>query len=202
MRRSILAMLGAGVLTTGLAASSTPAHAVWVRSSTAPLVDASRVDSGCDLDLGPARAVEGPTEGPYAGSPGYVEAQGTLACSHHWRAQSINARWQAVRADGSRSAVFWGGEARSWAPDDWVPPTEPVVYGSGVHLSPCMLKADGQMHLPGSTTQKWLLPLGRNDFIIGNTAKVNEYKSDGHPYRAVVERLITVRCTTSRAAYR
>jgi len=31
---------------------------------------------------------------------------------------------------------------------------------------------------------------------------VNEYKADLDPYKANVEKLVTVRCTSARAAYR
>jgi hypothetical protein len=200
MRRALLAMLGAAVLTAGLV-TGPASHAVWVRPAAAPLVDAAGADSGCDLELGPARAVVGATEGPYAGSPGHLEAQATLSCPRHWRAVSISDRWQVVRADGTRGELFWGGNVMSWWPDDTVPPAEPYVGGSVLNVSPCMLRTDGQMHLPG-TDLKWLLPLGRHDFLLGTMAKVNEYKAGGHPYRAVVERLVPVRCTTARAAYR
>ena len=71
----------------------------------------------------------------------------------------------------------------------------------GTVINPCLTRTDGQVHSTGSRLG-WLLPLGPNDVVLGGTAKVNEYKSDLHPYLAKVEKLVTVRCTKVRAAYR
>jgi hypothetical protein len=196
------------VLMTGLISSmavafvAVPAEAVTPRPATAPLVDAGGTGSGCDTSVGVERPASGPADGPYAGSPGWMNLQVDLSCTHHWRAVSIRDRWQTVTAEGRRGTLFPGGSSKSWAPDSFEPSPEPYSASSWAEISPCMMRSDGSFHLPGTTDLAWLLPLGSNQFLLGAFTKVNEFKSDLHPYRAVVEQLVTVRCTRARAAYR
>jgi hypothetical protein len=203
MKRTLGAVVWTGLISsmvvTLLAAS---AAAVTPRPSAAPLVDESGVDSGCDTDVSVERPAPGPADGPYAGSPGWMNLKVDLNCTHHWRADTLRDRWQTVTADGRRGTLFIGGSSKSWTPDTYEPSPEPYAISSWAELSPCMMRSDGNLHLPGSTDLPWLLPRGRHQFILGSLAKVNEFKSDLHPYRAVVEELVNVRCTRARAAYR
>ena len=64
------------------------------------------------------------------------------------------------------------------------------------------MKSDGVEHLPGTSDLPWLLPLGKSKFIFGGSAKVNEFKGGPDPHIGQVETLITVKCTSARAAFR
>ncbi len=183
-------------------ALATPAYAAWVRPSSAPLLDREGVDSGCVAWVTGGDPSHGPTEGPYAGSPGWVNTRVDLVCAHHWRADQLGYRWQVVSKDGTRGAVFQGGDARSWLPDDATPSPDPFTTAAYTEISPCMLKSDGSLHLPGTSDLPWLLTRGAHQFLLGGYAKVNEYKADLHPYKATVEKQITVTCTRERRGFR
>ena len=181
---------------------ATPAYATWVRPSSAPLLDRDGVDSSCDVWVTGGDLSQGPAEGPYAGSPGWVNTRLDLACSHHWRADQLGYRWQVVKKDGTRGAVFQGGDGRSWLPDDATPSPDPFTTATFTEVSPCMLKSDGSLHLPGTSDLPWLLTRGAHQFLLGGYAKVNEYKADLDPYKATVEMEISVTCTRERRPYR
>lgn len=197
MKRSVFVILIAIVL----ALPAGAAHALWVRPSTAPLVNAGGGEGGCQASI-TSETIPSPPEGPYHGSPGWLKLQVDLECTHHWRAYTLRNKWLTVTADGKRGVLFNGGSAQSSSPDDSVPSPEPFSTYLWTSLSPCLMKSDGVEHLPGSSDLPWLLPRGKNKFILGGFAKVNEFKGGPDPYRVEVEQLITVKCTSARAAYR
>jgi hypothetical protein len=182
--------------------AAAPAQAVTVRPSTAPLVDSAGVDSGCDGTITGGDPAPDPNVGtPLEGAPGYITVKTALSCPHHWRAETESQRWQPV-IDGVRGTTYTLGSGSSWLKDDQTPSPEPLETWVSTTINPCMTRTDGNIYYPGRSGKAWLLPLGMNDVILGGTTKVNEYKSDLHPYQAKVEKLVTVRCTKARAAYR
>jgi hypothetical protein len=194
-------VLVTGVICASMGAlAAAPAQAVTVKNRTAPLLDAGGVDSGCTATVfgGP---VPGPTQGPMVGSTGYLKIQTDLYCSHRWRAYNVTVGWQPV-IRGKRGASYPAASTKGWMANDQVPSADPFGASTSNTINPCLARSDGLGYDPGTSNLPWLLPLGNNDVIFKGTAKVNEFKADLHPYQAAVEHLLTVRCTSARAAYR
>lgn len=197
MKKRILAITSLAVM---LLAS--PANAVWTRPANAPLLDREGTDSGCVVSPSTGQPSQSPS-GPYAGSPGWIDIRTDLQCTHGWRAWTQKLRLQMVNADGTRGVFLYsGGGASGWMSDDRTPSPDPWGTATYTMDSPCLHKADGLFHEPGTSELRWLLPRGENHLIIGGYAKVNEYKSDLHPYRATAEKEFTVTCTRERRAFR
>lgn len=178
----------------------TTAQAVTVKPDHAPLVDSARVDSGCTVQVH-GGAAPGPTQGPFVGATGYLKVVTDLSCGHRWRAHAITVGWQPV-VGGRRGAIFQGAAGKGWMTNAQVPSPDPMSVSTFTTINPCLARNDGFTYDPGESRLPWMLRTGLNEVIYRGTAKVNEYKSDLHPYQATVEKLVTVRCTSARAAFR
>ena len=186
------------VATTGLilVAGAAPALGAAIHPRSMPLLNAASQDSGCDVTV-QVTPNNGPADEPFFGSTGWVDATARLTCTHGWRVMKIGARITVVDDDGSRGVrISKGYEVKYTAT---TPSTQPVDVGIIDRDNPCLLKSDGALHPPGTSTLPWLMPLGSHQLIYGYWAVVNAVPADGHPYRSkVAEFGFSFTCTTAR----
>jgi|tagenome__1003787_1003787.scaffolds.fasta_scaffold20271601_1 hypothetical protein len=185
-----------------LVAVALPAQALWLHPQTYPLLNEDGKDSGCDLHIGGGQEVGSPDSGFLGGIDGYIRVHERMECESHWRAEKVLDGFQPVLDDGERGKLHCCGGAYSWYTDDQAPPDGPYVARVGAKYNPCLIYRNGGVPTQRRSQGRWLVPLGTRTLILYGYAKVNEYKSDLHPYQAIVEKPITVTCTKQRAPYR